>query len=91
MTDDTDDWEARISTLNDASSDVWSARFEIAGPSLVKDARRDLLMLGAALIPNGPLQQYLVTFPRSKLSEVVRVVAAQGGILCLRQSATLIS
>jgi hypothetical protein len=87
----TDEWIARISALNDAGSDAWSARFEIAGPSLVEEAAIDLERLGAILRPNGPLQEYLVTFPPSALPDVLRAVAAKGGVLCPRQSATLVS
>jgi hypothetical protein len=38
------------------------------------------------LTANGPHQQYLVTFPVHQAREVVRIVAAQDGVLCRRQS-----
>jgi hypothetical protein len=81
-----DDWIAQICDFNDASSNAWSARFEIAGPSLVEQATRELQSIGATLTPNGPHQQYLVAFPAHMAREVIRIVVAQDGILCQRQS-----
>jgi hypothetical protein len=84
--DDWDDWIAQICDFNEASSSAWSARFEIAGPSLVAQAKRELESIGATLTPNGPYQQYLVAFPAHMAREVIRIVVAQDGTLCQRQS-----
>jgi hypothetical protein len=84
-----DDWFARICDFNGTSGGAWSARFEIAGPSLVEQARRELLGIGATLAPNGPYQQYLVTFPAALARELIRIVVANDGTLCERQSATI--
>lgn len=81
-----DDWIAQICDFNEASSSAWSARFEIAGPSLVEQATRELQSIGATLTANGPHQQYLVTFPAHLAREVIRIVVAQDGSLCQRQS-----
>jgi hypothetical protein len=81
-----DDWIAQICDFNEASSSAWSARFEIAGPSLVEQATRELQSIGATLSPNGPHQQYLVAFPAHMAREVIRIVVAQDGVLCQRQS-----
>ena len=84
--DDTDEWLAQICDFNEASGKTWAARFEIAGPSLVAEAERRLLQVGATLTPNGPHQQYLVKFPVHLAREVIRIVVAQDGVLCERQS-----
>jgi hypothetical protein len=84
--EDTDEWLAQICECNEASGNVWSARFEIAGPSMVEEAVRELALIGATLTANGPHQQYLVRFPVHQAREVVRIVAAQDGVLCRRQS-----
>jgi hypothetical protein len=84
--EDTDEWLAQICECNEASGNAWSARFEIAGPSMVEEAIRELALIGATLTANGPHQQYLVRFPVHQAREVVRIVAAQDGVLCRRQS-----
>jgi len=84
--DEWDDWIAQICDFNDASSSAWSARFEIAGPSLVEQATRELQSIGATLSPNGPHQQYLVVFPAHTAREVIRIVVRNDGTLCERQS-----
>jgi hypothetical protein len=84
--ENTDEWLARICDLNETSGSAWAARFEIAGPSLVATAARELALIGATLTPNGPHQQYLVKFPVHTARDVVRIVAAQDGALCRRQS-----
>ena len=84
--EDTDEWLAQICEFNEASGNSWSARFQIAGPSMVEEAVRELALLGATLTANGPHQQYLVKFPVHQAREVVRVVAAQDGVLCRQQS-----
>jgi hypothetical protein len=83
--EDTDEWLAQICERNEASGSSWSARFEIPGPSMVEEAVRELALIGATLTANGPHQQYLVKFP-VQAREVVRIVAAQDGVLCRRQS-----
>jgi hypothetical protein len=84
--EDTDEWLAQICERNEASGSSWSARFEIPGPSMVEEAVRELALIGATLTANGPHQQYLVKFPVHQAREVVRIVAAQDGVLCRRQS-----
>jgi hypothetical protein len=83
-------WVESITLHNRGNDQAWTARFEIADPRRSEAVLKDLETLDGTLSPNGDDRQFLAEFPASAVRDAVQIVAAQGGVLCYRQSAVSI-